>query len=128
MPPLSWNDLLCLAKDNQCIKIDDRTPNLDEKYKKLQRELKDNGKTIDDHVHQVILKGKNMVLAKNDFPYTLQSGISHWVFWSETFVQNERILEYIKEQTRLGPENITFFRTYTQSVKGVYHVQVFLRS
>ncbi|KAG0348704.1 hypothetical protein BG004_004418 [Podila humilis] len=69
-----------------------------------------------------------IVLKKNEFPYSVRNGIEHWLIWSRNPLTDEVwIRRYLEE--RLPGRDYLFFVNppELQSVPSIFHVQVFTK-
>ncbi|KAG0308582.1 hypothetical protein BGZ98_007561 [Dissophora globulifera] len=69
-----------------------------------------------------------VVLKKNEFPYSLKSGIEHWLIWSRhPLTDRDWIQKYLAE--RLPGRDFLFFTNPPElrSVPSIFHVQVFTK-
>ncbi|KAF9208185.1 hypothetical protein CPC16_008962 [Podila verticillata] len=69
-----------------------------------------------------------IVLKKNEFPYSVKKGIEHWLIWSRSPLTDEVwIRRYLEE--RLPGRDYLFFVNppELQSVPSIFHVQVFTK-
>lgn len=85
-------------------------------------EYKSNVSNINLHILQEVLKDKPYILVKNKYPYLVERGIIHCVFWMQP---DKKIpLSTVKQ---MYPHAIIFENPPgAQSVQGVPHYQVFI--
>lgn len=106
-----------------------RKPEIQTAYLRHKQNLQLKGLSHDEHIRRNILGDQEYVLTLNGFPYDLESGIEHYVFWMlpEKKISIECAKVYV--EIVLGSEVIIFDNIEAnRSVKTVPHYHVFIRS
>ncbi|KAF9975655.1 hypothetical protein BGZ73_000611 [Actinomortierella ambigua] len=69
-----------------------------------------------------------IVLKKNEFPYSVQDGIEHWLIWSRYPLRDEHWIRRYLEERLPGREYLFFVNSADQrSIKSIFHIQVFTK-
>ncbi|ORZ09773.1 hypothetical protein BCR41DRAFT_358454 [Lobosporangium transversale] len=67
-------------------------------------------------------------LKKNEFPYSVESGIEHWLIWSKNPLPDEDWIRRYLEERLPGREYLFFINPpELRSVPSIHHVQVFTK-
>ena len=149
--PRNWEEVGFLL-ENDLMQLVGREESVTQEYEKHQKVLAKEWKSINDYIlskcfgvethieHNlkcVVVSDdlQKTALTKNDYPYYLDQGLSHFVLWSLqplTTQQVEDCLSREKHTLFNGASNGQFkWRRHGdqfRSVKGVWHVQVFCRA
>lgn len=70
------------------------------------------------------------ILRRNDFPYWLEQGVTHYLLWSLEEIPNDEAKRIIEEKFPSKKYDVLFFTNTPEkkSVKGVPHYQIFVKS
>ncbi|KAF9116519.1 hypothetical protein BGX27_001813 [Mortierella sp. AM989] len=67
-------------------------------------------------------------LIKNEFPYSVEPGIEHWLIWSRNLLTDENWIRAYLEERLPGREFLFFINPpELRSVPTIFHVQVFTK-
>ncbi|ORX90294.1 hypothetical protein K493DRAFT_318091 [Basidiobolus meristosporus CBS 931.73] len=135
-PLLTW-ELIRNRIETDSVHLLRRSLNAERKYRDWIVKIKEEYGSTDVYVQQVALgwqdsegrtvKGPDYKFVPNDFPYNMEEGLSHWVFW----YRKDYSLEDIKRilQHELPGKEFQFFINpkARQSVKTVSHAHVMFR-
>lgn len=74
-------------------------------------------------------EGSNILILKNDFPYSTEPGIEHILIWSKSPLQSAVVQDILNENFDNKEWEWTYFVNppELQSVKRLPHVHVFMR-
>lgn len=124
--PASWDDLLQydLSCINGCI---GRESNVDDSYTMHKRKLYEQGISLEDYIYGTVLRGKQYIFSKNKFPYWVEPGITHYVFWMRPECKLHMFDVKKKIEKELGCNVIIFENTpNSQSVGSIPHYHIFV--
>ncbi|KAG0226896.1 hypothetical protein BGW42_003299 [Actinomortierella wolfii] len=69
-----------------------------------------------------------IALKKNEFPYSVEDGIEHWLIWSRHPLRDENWIRRYLEERLPGREYLFFINPAVhRSIKSIFHIQVFTR-
>ncbi|KAK9720700.1 hypothetical protein K7432_003978 [Basidiobolus ranarum] len=135
-PLLTW-ELIKDRIETDSVHLLRRTLAEEEKYRNWTNKVKEEYGSMDVYIQQISLgwqdsegrpiEGPEYKFLPNDFPYNLDKGISHWVFWYRKDYSLEELERII--QRELPDKDFLFFinPTTTQSVRTVSHAHVMFR-
>lgn len=125
---LSWGKLKLYHRQPQD-GILKRSRQMEEAYIKYKNELEERGIKIHEHLHNLYFKDCDFFLQKNRFPYDLEEGISHYLFWIKPpFSPSDAFLDKIIRDSFPNQDIIYFENSYqNRSVKNIKHLHIFVK-
>lgn len=142
-PPYSWENLQRNVYEKKDLQ---RTTDIQELYVKRKRYISDKyvtygdyiqieylkyltGYTIDNKIMAIYPKNGNvvdMVLTPNVFPYNVMCGIYHYIIWSNKYLSDYEIKEYLNSK-KININDVIYYvndKQY-QSIPSVWHMHLF---
>lgn len=77
----------------------ERTAEMKEKKRAHQEALDERGER-EEHIYATVLKGRDVNLERNLFPYACDEGIEHWTLWSRRDLRHDEIVAFVTSWCR----------------------------
>jgi len=146
LKPFSWEELVSAVSSNR-LELLGRVPEKLQYYREQMAIIRLEFESIEDYLHHNVFgystttstNGKLMVVhpikhkkiivfRKNDFPYSLEEGIEHYLLWSTEELTIEEIEENIKNNIPKESKFCYFVNPpILRSVKTIHHAHVLFK-
>ena len=129
----TWKDISIYGPNNPPRIQIKRTDAMEHKYSIHKQTLKEINKTTSEHIMDTVFNNDSLyVFNLNEFPYSFDPKIQHWLLWINPKIKEKDIdIKHIDSLIKTKfKKNYTYFRNITefQSIKAIAHYHILVNN